>query len=188
MAAPTRTETGQRHDVAARRFALVPHPKPACRPLTERVDRVVRLAKPPGCRRPACPARHRVLQAGRPARLGAACTPVAGDGQACAWRHSAAPLGALLSRDVLTDEASEHPPRWSSDLVRSGLLDRLGEPVGNVAFAGELEVKRPCTEGPPGQSSNGPCRASLSYVLTRQLGSGGILHPADYCQTNLQLG
>jgi len=44
MAAPMRTETGQLHDLAARRFPLVPHPKPACRPLTQRIERVAWLA------------------------------------------------------------------------------------------------------------------------------------------------
>ena len=48
MAAPAHNGTGQPHDVAARRFPLIPHPKPACRPLTERINRVTKLASQAG--------------------------------------------------------------------------------------------------------------------------------------------
>jgi hypothetical protein len=44
MPAPTRPQTQHWHDLASRRFPLVPHPKPACRPLTERIERVTSLA------------------------------------------------------------------------------------------------------------------------------------------------
>jgi hypothetical protein len=45
VAAPATAKTGQRHgDLAARRFPLVPRPKPPCRPLAQRIDRVARLA------------------------------------------------------------------------------------------------------------------------------------------------
>ncbi|MGH3167196.1 MAG: hypothetical protein ACRDN0_15065 [Trebonia sp.] len=44
MATPATAKTGQRHDLAARRFPLVPRPKPRRRPLTQRTDRVAQLA------------------------------------------------------------------------------------------------------------------------------------------------
>jgi len=45
MAAPTAASDGQRlGTLAARRFPLTPRPKPACRPLSQRIDRVIRLA------------------------------------------------------------------------------------------------------------------------------------------------
>lgn len=45
MAAPATASPGQHHgDPTARQFPLVPRPRTACRPLTERIDRVARLA------------------------------------------------------------------------------------------------------------------------------------------------
>lgn len=50
MAAPAAASGGQGPgDLAARRFPLVPRPRTACRPLTQRIDRVARLAGQAGC-------------------------------------------------------------------------------------------------------------------------------------------